>query len=146
MFNQIRVWLSNLLRGFPWYYRLPLMVVCSALATMFPLPVPVADISYLVVLEYKQNVWWFISNLLIITITDTLFAYVTYIYSNSLIKLLRKNKKSIEKYNNIKAKLLKQSPFWLFIAGATPFPFTLTIYAIASLDYSKKNFTYIIFI
>ena len=139
-------WLQSILAVVPLWVKILIMVAMSIICTMFPSPIPLADISFITVLEQYNSVYWVILIALIIAITDTAFAVITYLLGDKLVKKLIKKDKQKEKLERIKSKIQnnKWADVWVFLASATPIPFTLTIYASSVLEYKKDKFAVLI--
>lgn len=139
-------WLNTVLSAVSWWVKLIIIVISSLLSTLLPLPPPftLADIAFLGSIGHINSIWWIAGLVLFIAAFDTAFAVVTYLLSHKLSRAIVRNEKKRQKLDELLLKLEKQAPLWLFIAGATPFPFTLTIYAAATLKYDLKKFTIII--
>ena len=162
--DTIKIWLNTLLRSVAWYWKLIIMIGCSFFATLLITPIPIADISFIGVIEERLNFWWYALNIILIAFTDTVFALLTYILSHKIIYYITKTKKfknpkrqirsdkRTEKFRNKLNRLeerianKKYADLTVFLAGATPLPYTMTIYAAATLNYSKKKLVLISFI
>lgn len=155
-----------------WWVKVLIMVVNSLIATTLPTPIPIADLSFIATIQAFHNFLWFAIIVLIITTTDTIFAILTYKLGHKLTDIFVRREKTKRKLANIKARLSnKNNDFmwrsydmvlsgelsyvrlgginwvdvWVLLASATPFPFTLTIYATSVLGYENKKFVPIIF-
>lgn len=138
-------WLNGILSAVSWWVKLIIIGGTSFLATLLPVPIPIADIAFIGTVGHFKSIWWLIAIILFITILDTIFAVLTYRWSHKLSRVIVRNEAKRKKLEEINEKLHRQAPFWLFIAGVTPFPFTLTIYAAATLKYDIKKFTILMF-
>lgn len=79
-------------------------------------------------------------------IFETLWAIPTFLLSYKLIRIFIKKPSAKQKLERVVEKFKKQSDFIILLAAATPFPFTLTIYAAGALNYSLKRMLVLIFI
>lgn len=125
--------------------KILILIVSSFIATLLPLPFPVVEGSLLTVLDINNTILWYGAIAMLVTITDTIFGVITYLLSGKLSHLVIRSEKRKQQLENIHEKLKGQAPFWLFVAGATPFPFTLTIYASAVIKYDLRKFVILMF-
>lgn len=164
-------WLEIILGKVAWWVKGLIMIASSIICTMLPSPIPIADISFIANLQAFNNFWWYVIVILVITTTDTIFAIITYFLGTKLTNRFIKTEKAKKKLDKIKTTLLNGNKdmrwrllqlnagvlrvrfgrvnwadVWVFLASATPLPFTFTIYATAVLDYKMKKFVPIIFI
>lgn len=124
------------------------MVVSSFICTTLPLPIPLADISFMATLRAFNSLYWYSIIIITITITDTIFAILTYKLGHKLSSRFVRSEKAKARVSKIKDKLEnnKWADLWVFLASATPLPFTLTIYATSILSYKMEKFIPLIFI
>lgn len=130
-----------------WYYKVIVMVVGSFLNTTLPLPPPLnfADISFVANLQAFNNIYWYIIVIAIITLTDTIFAVITYKLGHKITRFAVRSDKKREQLNNVKTKMEnnKWADVWVLLASATPLPYTLTIYACSVIEYKMGKFVVI---
>lgn len=137
----------NWLNKVKWYYKVIVMVISSFLNTTLPLPPPFnfADISFIATLSTYKLWWWYVITILIITLTDTIFAVITYKLGHEITRFAVRSDKKREQLNNVKTKMEnnKWADVWVLIASATPLPYTLTIYACSVIEYKMGKFVVI---
>ncbi len=123
------------------------MVASSGMTTMLPSPLPINDISFIATLQAFNNLYWFSIIIFVMTLSDMIFAIITYYLGHRLTDRFVKSEKAIKRLDDIKGKLEsnKWADLWVFLASATPLPFTFTIYGTAILEYEIKKFVPIIF-
>ncbi len=63
------VWLEGLLNSVALWIKYIIMMVCSFFATLLPMPVPIADISFIANLQAFNSLYWY--SIIIMTITIT---------------------------------------------------------------------------
>ena len=103
------------------------LLISSLIATLLPLPVNAIDI----VIATTSHTH-LILNTIFAPIFDTIFGVITYFLAHQLNRLFKKKLPKITKGNDIA----------LFIASATPAPFTLTIYAVGIIGYQRSMFRF----
>ena len=103
------------------------LLISSLIATLLPLPINAIDI----VIATTSHTH-LILNTIFAPIFDTIFAVLTYLLAHQLNRLFKKKLPKITRGNDIA----------LFIASATPAPFTLTIYAIGIIGYQRSLFRF----
>lgn len=136
------VWLEGLLNSVALWIKYIIMMVCSFFATLLPMPVPIADISFIANLQAFNSLYWHSIIIMTITITDTAFAVITYKLSDRLTRVLVRSDKRKKQLESLKCKISnnKLADVWVFLACATPIPYTLTIYASSILKYDLTKF------
>ncbi len=139
---KIVIWFNNLLSGVAWWVKGIIMIISSIICTMLPSPIPLADISFIATLQSFNSIYWYLVVVGVITIVDTGFAVITYQLGGKLTSRFMRKEKSKEKLEKIKSKLhnSKLADIWVFLASATPIPFTLTIYAASAVEYKIEKF------
>lgn len=135
-------WLNAVLSAVNWWVKLIIVGVTSFLATLLPLPIPIADIALGGTIGHFDSILWLVFLVVFITTLDVVFGVITYKISHKLSGLLLrsdKRKKQVEKMR-VRLKDNKWADAWIFLASATPIPWTLTIYAASVVEYSTKKF------
>lgn len=134
-----------------------LTMVWAGLATTLPLPISPIAVYYMATIN-KYNTF---ITILVATLTDTIIGYLTYklflkfnytkfnVYTKPLLKLgirgefthVYLNTSVIEILNDRKtqAHIQKYGVIALFLAAATPLPFTLILYASGIVKYNKPK-------
>lgn len=105
------------------------LIIGSLIATLLPLPINAIDV---VIATTSHN--RIILNTILAPIFDTVFAVITYLLAHKLVRLFAKNSKGLKQSQLM---LNRGKDIGLFIASATPAPFTLTIYVIGIVGYGK---------
>lgn len=106
----------------------------SFLTTLFLMPISTLD-AYFVATFSKHKVYITIP---IMVIADIFTAIVAYKLSYWLIPKVVKKDKNKQKLFNIGEKMDKWGWWLVIIAAATPFPYTLTIYACGSVKWGNN--------
>lgn len=106
------------------------LLIASAIATLLPLPVNAIDV--VIAMTTKE---FFVLNTIFSPIFDAIFAVITYILANNLVKLLSKKDKNLKKAHR---GMKRGKDFMLTVASATPFPFTVMIYALGIVGYGRS--------
>lgn len=138
------------------------LFILAGIAVLLPLPFSVLDIftftgttnvfdtssmlKFLADFSVQDTTLRFYLNFFGSIIFETLWAIPTFLLSYKLTNIFIKRESTKKKLEEITTKFKKQSDFIVLIAAATPFPFTLTIYAAGALNYSLKRMTIVILI
>jgi len=119
----------------------------SATGTLLPIPgMSPSDYRYIldIILDASvPDLEVFLIGLLIVC-SDTLFAFFGYKFADTLRKLFMPKTNEVEE-KKINDKFRKSGNVVTFLGAATPFPFTLTIYAAGALKLPQKGFLIAVF-
>lgn len=118
------------------------LAVWSGVDTLLALPVSLQDTRIVVMLlsPTKYNEWFVLFLVFYPAITDTLFAGVGYRFAKTLSRAFvkkEKKKKDREKMNKL---IDKYGPLAMFLAAASPLPFSVAIYYAGAVKMHFKSF------
>ena len=109
--------------------------IASLIATVFIFPISSLD-AYFIATFNDYNIYL---TILIMVICDIITAIMTYKFTFWLTPKLIKKEKTKEKMKSLQEKVRKWGWGALFIAAATPLPYTLTIYAAGVVGYNNLS-------
>ncbi len=110
------------------------MFACSLVSTFLLMPVSFVD-AYFVKLFFDTNL---IILFTMVLVADAITAMLAYKFSGWLAPKVIKKEKTQKKFEKISNAMSKWGWGVVFLAAATPFPYTLTIYAAGLVQWQNE--------
>lgn len=124
------------------FRRLVELTVYSAVGTLLTLPVSALDVKLIAIFgdPLRYTSFYSIFVLVFAVIADTFFAIVGYRFARNLSKLFVKKQKKLKDKETMNNLLDKYGSIAVFLAAATPLPFTVAVYYAGAIKFHFKKF------
>lgn len=117
------------------------LTIYSGIATLFTFPVSLLDVRLVSIYSNIENSLTYMA---VATgwavLSDTTFAVLGYVFANKLMTIFLSKKDREKNHTKMKGFLDKYGFWGMFIAAATPFPFTIAIYYAGAMKIDKRKF------